>query len=488
MHPDPSPPDGHLLGLDAAPAPTRPMARGEHRREVRDPERPRLAPAAITGGPPVAGEHPGRPFTGRNRRTGKLRAEARRGDRHRGARRGAAGVVQLGEVRREGHVVELATVDGLFAALCWKYYRDGADMSTDHDVAPVSVYLQECLQRQGVVAKELFRRPQNLRRIEEEVSKIESTSLVYDHIEPIMKIEPWGEQQFWQWPSPEEYETRRGSMPIVLWNIRSNRNREKDKTIVEELLRVFLHIEPVSVLMRFLAPDRFGILSPPVEKLLEISPSSSPTEKYLSYIQDLRVIKDKRNFERVADVDMAIWTLQQAIDHPDRVNSVAPEGKGWRKAYYNDRLLREIRVQNLTRSLFSNMELADVAEALAADYRHDRTDDHGKLFQLAGQIAGIQFERAVMEVAKKTITRYKGRTTCADYADDVKKVYKRRKDRLWRMVDKTLKLPERVRDDWRSAVGLRNKAVHDAKPLEKPELARLLQIMRNAMEHGATDP
>ena len=355
-------------------------------------------------------------------------------------------------------------------------------MSTDHDVAPVSNYLQECLRRQGVVAKELFRRPQNLRRIEEEVSKIESTSLVYDHIEPIMKVEPWGEQQFWQWPSPEEYDTRRGSMPIPLWNIRSNRTREKDKTIVDELLRVFLHIEPVSVVMRFLAPDRFGILSPPVEKLLEISPSSSPTEKYLSYIQDLLAIKDKRNFKRVADVDMAIWTLQQAIDHPNRVNRVAPEGKRWRKEYNDDPLLRTIRVQNLTRSLFSSMELADVAEVLAADYRHDLTD--GKLLQLAGQIAGNQFERAVMEVAEKTIKKY--RTTYMKYADDVSKVYNDRRKGLWEMVD-TLELPENVKQDWKSAVPLRNKAVHDG-PLEKPELEKLLRSMRNAMEHGATDP
>ena len=45
--------------------------------------------------------------------TGELRAKARRGDRHRSARaRGSApGVVQLGEVRREGHVVELAPVE-----------------------------------------------------------------------------------------------------------------------------------------------------------------------------------------------------------------------------------------------------------------------------------------------------------------------------------------------------------------------------------------
>ena len=63
--------------------------------------------------------HPSRPgrCSGGSGLPGELRAEARRGDRHRGARGGPAGVMQLGEVRREGHVVELAAVEpGIEAA------------------------------------------------------------------------------------------------------------------------------------------------------------------------------------------------------------------------------------------------------------------------------------------------------------------------------------------------------------------------------------
>ena len=59
---DPSSIEGDLVGLDAAPTPPRPGACGEHGREVRDPEWLRLAAAAIGGGPPVVGEHPGRAF------------------------------------------------------------------------------------------------------------------------------------------------------------------------------------------------------------------------------------------------------------------------------------------------------------------------------------------------------------------------------------------------------------------------------------------
>ena len=93
------------------PAPARAVARGEHGREVGGAERARLAAAAVGGGPPVAGEHPGGPFSGRIRLTAELRAEAGRGDRHRRARGGAAGIVQLGEVGGQGHIVERPAVE-----------------------------------------------------------------------------------------------------------------------------------------------------------------------------------------------------------------------------------------------------------------------------------------------------------------------------------------------------------------------------------------
>ena len=87
---NPPPLEGDFLGFDAAPAPRRPVA---------------------GGGPPVPGQHPGRPLADGSGLPGELRAEARRGDRHRGARGSAAGVVQLGEVGGQGHVVELAAVE-----------------------------------------------------------------------------------------------------------------------------------------------------------------------------------------------------------------------------------------------------------------------------------------------------------------------------------------------------------------------------------------
>ena len=103
--------EGDLVGLDAAAAPAWPVADGEDGGQVRRPERPRLPSASIAGGPPVAAEDPGRPFPGRAGLAGEAGPEARRGHRRRRARRRPALVVELGEVRGEGGVLERPAVE-----------------------------------------------------------------------------------------------------------------------------------------------------------------------------------------------------------------------------------------------------------------------------------------------------------------------------------------------------------------------------------------
>ena len=103
---------GNLVGLDAtpAPAPARAVARGEHARQVRGAERAGPAATTVAGGPAVVGENSGGLLAGGVRLAGKAGSEPRRGNRHRGARGGAAGVVELGEVGGQGRVIELPAV------------------------------------------------------------------------------------------------------------------------------------------------------------------------------------------------------------------------------------------------------------------------------------------------------------------------------------------------------------------------------------------
>ena len=199
-----------------------------------------------------------------------------------------------------------------------------------------SAYLQDCLNKQAAVAMALYGQRQDLERIQKRASQLAPRdTLTYGHIEQITDLKLWAGQQFWQWPTRTEFNERLRDYPVRdLWNVKG-----REKEVIGQLLNLFRHIEPVSVVLRFLHPKHFGILSPPVEKLLELRASSSPTEKYLNYISDLRDIRDYCNrmkyceFSTAAEVDMAIWTLQEVME-ASRADStwldqVVPEHRQW---------------------------------------------------------------------------------------------------------------------------------------------------------------
>jgi hypothetical protein len=110
--------------------------------------------------------------------------------------------------------------------------------------------------------------------------------------------------------------------------------------LFRELLSVFRSIDLVSIVLRFIRPDLYGIISPPVEQVLDLRRGSDAVQTYRYYLADLSKIGQAFDLERIADVDMALWVLHEkcfGID-PD------PEIK---TAYELDPTFLEIRVNNL---------------------------------------------------------------------------------------------------------------------------------------------
>ncbi len=302
-------------------------------------------------------------------------------------------------------------------------------------------YLHACLALHGELSVRLFKRRQELDQVAATTSEIRSRRrLTYDDINTIKSQEHWSGDQFWRWPSREEIGADLEHESWDLWNL-----PRKEGAAIGALLRLFRNIEPVSVVLRFVDPKNYGILSPPVEKLLELGPSSSPQAKYESYVENLRDLRNRRGFDAAADVDMALWVLQVGIleKHLQGHESLVQK-------FHSDRMLREIRVANLTESLFGGMSRADLAEALLPTNP-----------QLAAQIAGIEFERAVKS--------YAGVYTRAGVGAVVRGLYRARR----------LTALEKVR--WGEAAETRNKAVHSRVGPRPEEVGRLLEAMRSAI-------
>ena len=341
-------------------------------------------------------------------------------------------------------------------------------MQGDHQRLSGNGYLGECLNKQREVAKALFKKDQDLRKIEELATDIRlSSNLTYENVRKITDAGLWSGRGFWQWPNAEEFNDRLEQHPV---GDLSTELRKREEHVVDELLGVFRHIEPVSVVMRFVRPDDYGILSYPVEKILEVSPSSHPRQKYLQYVEDLRLIQKERGFDRAAYVDMALWTLQEVMNasqtESDWLEQVVPEHKEWRNEFENDPLLRKIRVRNLTRSLFGSLSLADIAEALIPAHGEQSEPDEDQIV-LAGRIAGIELERAIKAWAMKV-----GWRPSKDRHSDLRGA-----------VECLVGVPSQELSRWHDAVDLRNRAVHpfDNDALKLEEAESLLACMREAI-------
>jgi hypothetical protein len=248
------------------------------------------------------------------------------------------------------------------------------DWSTD--------YLHICARRHSELLERLSGRAEHMEAVELGLAHVRSSrKLTPSTLKAIMESPDFtAATKFWTWPSPAEMEDGLGKEELDLWNLPKN-----ERPLLKKLRGVFKTFETVSVVLRFVVPEHYGILSTPVEHVLGIQPSAESIDRYLNYVKDLRHIRDKRGFEKAADVDQALWTLQLGVlagrlDGCDHIKS----------EHARDKLLRSIKTKNLADSLFDRTSKLDLAESLAPHR-----------LGLAGDLAALEFERAVRAYANK---------------------------------------------------------------------------------------
>jgi len=113
---------------------------------------------------------------------------------------------------------------------------------------------------------------------------------------------------------------------------------------VKSLQDAIKNIEIVSVILRFICPEGFAIFSPPVVSFLCPSPSANAAESYLSYLKVLKDLKEHyKVLERVADIDMALWSAAHLVHEPDCA-ALSEE-------MYQDDFLQKVRLRNLVKGL-----------------------------------------------------------------------------------------------------------------------------------------
>lgn len=293
-------------------------------------------------------------------------------------------------------------------------------------------YLHVCALRHRELTEKLTGKPQDLDAIERAVAG-SKRGLTYETVKAIAESPNFAAgQRFWNWPSRAEIEAGLNGQEIDLWHLPKN-----ERAVIKTLRSVFRTFEAVSVILRFVVPKHYGILSTPVEHVLGIPPAAESIDRYLHYVHDLRIIRDKRGLETAARVDQALWTLQLGV-HGGRLEDVDEI----KRAHAKDTFLRSIRVKNLADALFEPMSRLDLVESLIPHR-----------LELAAQLAALEFERAVRAYARKSATTEDLSGIIQTYA------------------------PHHAAGQWQRCRALRNRAVH-GKALDQREVEALVLAVR----------
>jgi len=301
-------------------------------------------------------------------------------------------------------------------------------------------YLHICFKTFREVIENKYSRHFDLPAIEKSVKQLRrEIPLSYSDLVQFESPNNWWFERFWVFPPEHHVSPGLKRRKFNFWRLPG-----KENEVIRSLYEVFRSMELVSIILRFIRPEHYGIISPPVERILDVRRGRDAIETYVNYLADLRKIKRRYQFARVADVDMALWVVHE------RCYGMSPDPE-IKKAYLGDEFLLQLRAKNLLTDLFERYSYSDLAPALITVNP-----------ELAAKIGGIAFERMVRSTAQKAKS-----ATLTD--QDLKGLIEYLENS--RFIDSV------TSGRWQLARRTRNKAIHGEHPPSFMEVKQLLEIL-----------
>jgi len=205
--------------------------------------------------------------------------------------------------------------------------------------------LKECLRCSDGAFQKRFGKIPDFKLIETKFLGLKASDrgLTYRKIKELKKRKYWDFSNFWMVPSwltcLRELKTTRGIFKVL---------PEKEKQAAIILYDIFKNIEVVSIILRFVDPENYGI-SPPVRCALGLKAKDNYVDEYLDYLSVLRTYADEYGFRTVAEADIALWTLVEKC-----LKAESPECENFRA--YQEKMIA-IEEQYIKKSqIFKKME------------------------------------------------------------------------------------------------------------------------------------
>ena len=155
--------------------------------------------------------------------------------------------------------------------------------------------------------------------------------------------------------------------------------------VVQRLLGIFQNIGIVSLVLRFVHPNRFAVFSTPIMNLLQVYRPRT-VEVYLAYCDELGVWKEHFQLPSVASTETALWTYHElTVEELE-----AADGVSVRTAFDADIWIQRRRLAQVLRPFLEKYGPLELARILVYEDPN-----------LAGMIAGVEYERLLRFAARR---------------------------------------------------------------------------------------
>lgn len=228
-------------------------------------------------------------------------------------------------------------------------------------------YLRRCLGEFSTICARKYGASFDLSSVEQKVAHLRrKTPLNYEDLAYFESPEHWWFKRFWVFPPQEHLARALEGVLFDFWNLPGR----DEGGLIRKLLYAFKSIELASIILRFVKPEHYAIFSSPTERLLEIRRGRDPVETYLNYLADLRSIRCQYGFDRIADVDMALWVLHEKCFGAGRDPEIEREfsADGYLTALRAKNLVHPIKDLSHARLASALMEIKPDLAALVACY------------------------------------------------------------------------------------------------------------------------
>lgn len=157
---------------------------------------------------------------------------------------------------------------------------------------------------------------ENLEIIEARVAHLrKGGQLEYQDLLAIADDSLWPFSSFWSWPNRYQIEQKLEETKVLLSQLRHTPGDEGE--IIQKLFNIFKNIGLVSIILRFVHPEHYGIHSLPVLETAKSKRGKNEVEDYINYLNVLRTIletkemRERYGLRRAADVDMLLFAISQ---------------------------------------------------------------------------------------------------------------------------------------------------------------------------------